>query len=160
DTFGGDTFAVSDINGDGRPDLVVAAGAGRLGTSAGAVLLGDGTGRFSPVASFRPGKSVSSVRIVDADGDGKPDLVLARSGDVSVMRGNGIGGFAPGILFPTNASVTEGMAVMDVTGDLKPDIALATTVSNTITMLVNASAAGGVGLWPNQTRFSAGGTLL
>jgi hypothetical protein len=62
---------VADFNLDGLLDLVV-VGAGLDGNNKFVVLLGDGKGRFK--TSFY-GSTESAVRVVDFDGDGRPDLV-------------------------------------------------------------------------------------
>lgn len=61
----------ADMDGDGRPDILLAekAGAGRL-----IVLRNDGAGKFTPlvVAQHRP---VRFARAVDVNGDGRPDIL-------------------------------------------------------------------------------------
>jgi len=66
-------IATGDLNRDGKPDLVAAVG----GTSALAILLGDGRGSFSPApgAPLPAASAPHLVEIGDLDRDGKPDLV-------------------------------------------------------------------------------------
>jgi hypothetical protein len=83
--FGPVSVAVADLNGDGKPDLVVAdecastnpdcslGGIGSVG-----VLLGNGDGTFqAPVSYSSGGYSASAVAVADVNGDGKPDIVVA-----------------------------------------------------------------------------------
>jgi hypothetical protein len=62
--------ALSDVNGDGRRDLVVAADDGTITTRLNA---GDGT--FKARRDDDTGSGPSTLAVGDVDGDGKPDLV-------------------------------------------------------------------------------------
>src|SRR5207253_8208243 len=70
------SITAGDVNGDGKPDLVV-------GTSAGvAVLLGNGDGTFQPLVNYPSGGSIpdsytDSVALADVNGDAKPDVLVA-----------------------------------------------------------------------------------
>ena len=66
-------MAVADVNGDGKPDLVVAND--QSGTVS--VLLGNGNGTFQAQATFATGSMPDSVAVADVNGDGKPDLIVA-----------------------------------------------------------------------------------
>jgi hypothetical protein len=75
---GARSIAVADFNGDGIPDLAVAAGAA-------SILLGNGDGTFSlsPVNFTVAGDAVSLVT-ADFTNDGKPDLAVANSNSSNV----------------------------------------------------------------------------
>ena len=65
-----DLVATGDFNGDGWPDLVTGAVAGRIW-----VLLNDGHGGFPDTAGYAcPG--ASSLAVADLDGDGRDDLAV------------------------------------------------------------------------------------
>ena len=83
---GSRAFAIGDMNGDGRPDLVAADGS---------VLLGHGDGTFGAEMVFGTGWATYSAAIRDLNGDGKPDLASANWGSntASVLLGNGDGTF-------------------------------------------------------------------
>src|SRR5271165_4650723 len=96
--------AVADVNGDGKPDLLVATWCANYDCTHGAVavLLGNGDGTFqAPVFYDSGGYLPNSVAVADVNGDGKPDLVVANwcadstcaKGTVSVLLGNGDGTF-------------------------------------------------------------------
>jgi hypothetical protein len=81
---GGGFYATSvtaaDVNGDGRPDLLVANEYDQKynpGGSAG-VLLGNGDGTFqAAVTYYSGGEAALSIAVADVNGDGRPDLVVA-----------------------------------------------------------------------------------
>jgi hypothetical protein len=74
------SLAVSDLNGDGRPDLAVATVNGGVG-----VLFGNGDGTFQTAVIYFSGGAEwfllpSSVAISDLNHDGKPDLLVVSGG--------------------------------------------------------------------------------
>src|SRR5262249_49347385 len=82
------SLAAADLNGDGKPDLVVGHGAGIV-----SVLLGHGDGTFAPHVDYTAGAGAFSVAVADFNGDGKPDIAASdyANGAVSVLVGNGDG---------------------------------------------------------------------
>jgi hypothetical protein len=119
--------AVADVNGDGRPDLVLTNSNGTA-----SVLLGNGNGTFGASRTFSTGTNPDAVAVADVNGDGKPDLVVANSGDgsVSVLLGNGDGTFQNQRTFTVGTSNAVpsyprqpiSVFVADVNGDGKPDL--------------------------------------
>ncbi len=98
-------MAVADVNGDGKPDLVVA----NNNSDNVSVLLGNGTGTFGAADHLRRRHESHSVAVADVNGDGKPDLVVANYGsnNVSVLLG---AVSAPTVTAPSNQTATEGAA--------------------------------------------------
>src|SRR5436853_433610 len=84
------SVAVGDMNGDGKPDLVVPTHFMNV-----AILIGNGDGTFGAKADYAAGTHPYSVAIGDLNRDGKPDLAVANSMDntASVLLGNGDGSF-------------------------------------------------------------------
>jgi hypothetical protein len=83
---GPDWVAVADVNGDGRPDLVVTNDSTRGFVG---VLLGNGNGTFGSAVNYPVGRYPRSVVVADVNGDGLPDLVTGnyRSNSVRVLLG-------------------------------------------------------------------------
>ena len=120
------SIAVADLNGDNKPDLVVAnqcfadcSGAGSV-----AVLLGNGDGTFQPAVAYDPGGTEpDAVAVADVNGDGKLDIVVANAGgSVAVLLGNGDGTFQPAITYGAGGTFPFSLAVADLNGDNKPDL--------------------------------------
>jgi hypothetical protein len=116
-------IAVSDLNGDGRPDLVVTNG-----RYPPAVFLGNGNGTFQRAQSFTAGYRSSRVAVSDLNGDGRPDLVLSNDNvpgtmlsTVSVLLGNGNGTFQPQQTYVVGG-LPRAVAIADFNGDGKPDL--------------------------------------
>ena len=84
-----------------------------------------------------------SVAVGDFNGDGKQDLATANSGsnDVSVLLGDGAGGFGAATNFAAGTSPVS-VAVGDFNGDGKQDLAVANFNSNNVSVLL-ADGAGG-----------------
>jgi hypothetical protein len=78
-------MAVADVNRDGKPDVVAAAGEGVE------VMLGDGRGGFlrAPHSPYITGKGTWRLAVSDVNGDGKLDIITTNSDSntVSVLLG-------------------------------------------------------------------------
>jgi hypothetical protein len=150
------SVAVGDFNLDGKPDLVTAnSGSGNV-----SVLLGDGTGGFGPKTNFGVGNGPGSVAVGDFNLDGKPDLVTANSdfstfppppGKVSVLLGDGMGGFGPKTNFAV-VSVPTSVAVGDFNLDGNADLA----VTNGSIFPVEVLLGDGTGSFGPGKTFSSG----
>jgi hypothetical protein len=127
---------VADVNGDGKPDLIVANEDGDTAS----ILLGNGSGAFQGAPNVGVGTSPESVVAVDFDGDGKVDLATSNNFDdtVSVALGNGDGTFKLAVDF-TVGSGPVGIAAADLNKDGKPDIVSANGNDNSVSVLLNTS---------------------
>ena len=129
--------AIGDLDGDGKPDLAVAA-PGYVSTGPlVSVLLGNGDGTFAAKVDYRTGPGPNSVAIGDLNGDGKPDLAVANRGSntVSVLLGNGDGTFTAKVDYGTGGD-PHSVAIGDLNGDGKPDLAVASSGSSTVSVLL------------------------
>jgi len=123
------SIAVADVNGDGKPDLLVANYWASSSNSNGvvAVLLGNGDGTFQAPVSYNSGGEAESIAVVDVNGDGKPDLLVANysPGSVGVLLGNGDGTFQAPVSYNSGGYEALSIAVTDVNGDGFPDLIVA-----------------------------------
>ncbi len=127
------SVAVADVNGDGRPDLVVAD---QLSDQV-SVLLGQGDGTFGAQSAFAANGRPGSVAVADFDGDGRPDLAVTNPfmNTVSVFLGNGDGTFGSPTAFATGSQPAF-VAVADLNADGRPDLAVANSASDTVSVLL------------------------
>jgi hypothetical protein len=166
------SVAIADVNGDGKPDLIVAncgsdTPSNCVSTSnsgAVAVLLGDGDGTFQTAVPYSLGANgATSVAVADVNGDGKLDLIVATgsktAGLVGVLLGNGDGTFQPEATYGSGGLSPLALAVADLNGDGHPDVVIAnqcvdsTCTSSNVGVLLN----NGTGIFGTATTYSSGG---
>lgn len=153
-----DWVAVNDVNGDGKPDLLVANDClslnGDCTTGGVDVLLGNGDGTFQSAVSYSSGGfEAGSIAVYDVNGDSKPDVLVANfnddnafcddgstgripafgtctnEGSVAVLLGNGDGTFQTDTNYQTAAAGAYSVAAGDFNGDGIPDLAISNQTS-------------------------------
>jgi len=127
-------FAViNDINGDGKPDILVTHHDQNQLT----VLLGDGRGGFVEATGspFDFGGKAFHTAVLDVNRDGKMDVLAAGGESVRVMLGDGRGGFAPGPAIRTGPGSWH-LALGDVNRDGKLDLVTSNLESDTVSVLL------------------------
>jgi uncharacterized protein (TIGR03437 family) len=67
------TISIADLNGDGKPDLLLADCCGLAEAS---FMLGNGDGTFQPESQFPSGPNPQGIAVADFNGDGKPDVAI------------------------------------------------------------------------------------
>lgn len=119
------SIAVGDMNGDRKPDLVVA----NRNSHDISVLPGRGDGTFEPAQKYAAvAASPYSVAVADVNGDGRPDFVEVDfcadehcHGALGVHLNNGDGSFSAAAYNPGGFYASD-VTVADVNRDGKPDV--------------------------------------
>lgn len=142
-----------DMDGDGKVDLITA----NYSTTNDALSLFRNTstpGRisFAPrVDLAAPAANEEALVVEDIDGDGKPDLIAGSylSANFTVYRNIGergsitTGSFAAPVTFAAGAGIQrDGIALADIDGDGKPDIAIVGQYSGSVYLYRNLSTPG------------------
>jgi hypothetical protein len=134
-------ITTADVNDDGRLDLIVLnqCSHGNNGNCMGrgvvSVMLGNGDGTFQAPQTYDSGGYIA-VQVIagDINGDGKTDLVLLNTclnscdgstdGSIGILVGNGDGTFQAARTLDTDRFDPSSMAVGDINGDGKLDLAV------------------------------------
>ncbi len=124
-------FTLADLNGDGKPDLIVViADMGVDGRFL--VLLNNGDGTFAAPVEYFAGIPDSNVVAADFNKDGKLDAIVGTDGNgLAVLLGNGDGTFQP-TTYVTNTACalacgsTTSLAAFDFSGDGNEDLVVTT----------------------------------
>jgi hypothetical protein len=172
DAGGSDGLVAGDFNGDGRVDLATA----NYDSNDVSILLGNGDGTFQAAAQYPVGTHPYDIVAADFNGDGRLDLAVSNEGsnDVSLLLGNGDGTFQPQVTYSVEAtrdglgpgpplwppglpqlpvySVPHGLVSGDFNGDGRPDLAVADSGANEVTVLLND----GHGAFQNQVAYPVG----
>ncbi len=123
-----------DLDGDRFNDFVVTNEA----TDDVRVFRNDGTGRYADfsVVPLPDGSVPSPLESGDFNGDGHLDVAVANLGNdrVSVLLGDGAGGFPTGASYPAGMNV-RGLAVLDADGDGHDDLLTGHLGAGTVAVL-------------------------
>ena len=165
--------AIGDLNGDGKPDVVAANFDTNGNNGRVSLFLQDpaNPGKFLARVDVPAGARPQAVKIVDVNGDGLPDLVVANRGPgadgtgssgVSVLLQDPAqpGTFRAPVTYATQAGSLD-VAVADLNGDRKPDLVVANlgpAPTGSVSVLLQDSANPGVFL--SATSYSGFGQPL
>ena len=159
-------LALGDVNGDGRLDIVAANSPGTTLTGTNGqvvVLLNSATtpGTFLPAVAYAAGSAPRIIALGDVNGDGRPDLAVANynQGTVSLLLNSAVspGTFLPAVSYPTSSLSVSGVALGDVNGDGRLDLAVSNYNTGTAGILLNSATTPGTFL-PVTTYAAAPGT--
>jgi len=140
-------IAAGDLNGDGKPEIIV----GGANTFLKVQKNTSSNGVISFDQALDIGLGGSFISVADIDMDGKPDIITAQAGsaasygEVRIYRNTSTAGklsFAPPITYPNVGIGGENNFVGDIDGDGLPDIAVANEYSRTISIFRNNSSPG------------------
>jgi alpha-tubulin suppressor-like RCC1 family protein len=99
-------------------------------------MLGNGDGSFAaaPSAPINFGGNLDSVAVGDFNNDGRPDIAVVdqNGGTVTILKGDGAGGFATTSPIPVGVTAPASVVVGDFNGDGKLDFAVVGETSNNV----------------------------
>jgi hypothetical protein len=143
-TANSSSIRTSDLNGDGKTDLVMVSEEINGKTSA---VLGDGLGGFTAPLQFSLGQMPSDLTVDDFNNDDKPDMAVAifsqdpfpspTRSNIAVLFGDGTGGFGPASNIPAERGARR-IVAGDLNGDARPDIITANEGVNNLTVALNS----------------------
>ncbi|MCB9727143.1 MAG: VCBS repeat-containing protein [Deltaproteobacteria bacterium] len=134
-----------DLDGDGLDDLVVAdTQASVLDVEAASVLsvLSLGGGAFDTPRRHQAGALPTGLAVADMDGDGLPEIAVARRFDdsVAVLGGLGFGNFGKPVAYGVGRTPADVVAA-DLNGDGATDLAVTNEDGRSISVLLNRAGS-------------------
>lgn len=157
-------IAIADIDNDGKPDIVIlmkdlnAAGIYKNTSIPGSISF---AARIDVPVLYTP----EALAVGDLDGDGKSDLAITKNSSpanaVSIFRNTSTPGsisFAAGIDYAAGTAPLA-IAINDLNGDAKPELAVTNTNVDSVSILPNGSTPGSILFLPKTQLYLAGGPV-
>jgi len=131
-----DVVGAADFNGDGKQDLLLESYSDSTSSQGGpnpaddqvGIALNNGDGTFTFPQKLVGGTTFDHNPIADVNGDGKPDVVLSTGSGIAIYLGDRTGNLETPVtkvpLQVTNAWDSVHIAIGDLNGDGKPDMAV------------------------------------
>jgi hypothetical protein len=148
-TNGAEFVLATDINGDGKVDLIIST----QNSSMLSVFTNNGSGIFSLNSILQASADPVWVSTADVNGDGFPDLITANvpGNTLTILTNNGTGVFGLSTNLPTG-NFPDPVLAGDLNGDGKPDLICVNSNDGTITIFTN----NGSGFFRTETNFTPG----
>ncbi|MER7950616.1 FG-GAP-like repeat-containing protein [Streptomyces sp. NPDC096079] len=134
--------SVGDFDEDGKPDLATS----NTNTHNVSVVRGNGDGTFGAATqhALGAGTGPQGIAAADLDGDGHQDLVTANTanGTLSVLAGDGTGGFGTASSVPAGVTLPSELKLADVDEDGALDAVLVAPGPGSVAVLLGDGAGG------------------
>lgn len=139
------TTRIADIDGDGKPDIVM--GNAGLNHSVSVIRNTSTVGNisFAPAIHLNYEGNLSQVAVADIDGDGLQDIAWSTSGlaKICVLKNTSSAGnisFAPIINLPIESNLSA-ICLNDLNGDTRPEIIVSNSKLNSVSVFKNLSTS-------------------